>query len=301
MNNSHMARSGVAVLMLALVSSLGIGSIPATAATMSAPVTSVSTAPTALPTIDSRDVRDIKLYTKWVLQDIKELDSRFPDPFGMSSRLPLLAGNFDRLLGVSAPPKVKAATYKARVKTLANFARLAAEEFMNDDEMAGAARYTVIRKQTGILLGMINKGLGTTYKLPATSPTATVPSGTGTAPAAGLSARDIEDINLYAGRIIRDIPVLDERLSRGGAMSMLLSMLAGHYTGLLNSAVPTGADPADYKSRCQTLANFAKMAAEEFANGDDLNGSARYAVIRKETIPVLDAINKGLGTTYALP
>jgi hypothetical protein len=301
MNNTRVIRLAVCVLLLALLGVLGIGAAPATATTMTAPTASVSATPTAVPVFNSRDARDIKLYTKWVLQDIKELDSRFPDAFGMSSRLPMLADNFDRLLGVSAPPKANAATYKARVKTLANFARLASEEFMNDDEIAGAARYTVIRKQTGVLLGMINKSLGTTYKLPASSATATTPSATGTDPVAGLSARDLEDINLYAGRIVRDIPVLDERLSRDGAMSMLLVMLAGHYTGLLNSAVPTGADPADYKSRCQTLANFANMAADEFANGDDLNGSARYSVLRKETIPVLDAINKGLGTTYALP
>lgn len=301
MNTTHTVRATASVLLVALVASLSLAVTPATASPAARATTSTVTIVGAVPAFDSRDARDIKLYTKWVLQDIKELDSRFPDSFGMSSRLPMLADNFDRLLGVSAPPKVKAATYMARVKTLANFARLAAEEFGNDNVTAGAARYTVLRKQTGVLLGMINKGLGTKYKLPAAPTAATDPSATGTAATGGLSARDIEDINLYAGRIVRDIPVLDERLSRGGSMAMLLDMLAGHYTGLLNSAVPTGADPADYKARCQTLANFATMAADEFANGDDMAGSARYTVLRKETIPVLDAINAALGTTYALP
>jgi hypothetical protein len=297
----RLARIGTAGLVLSLTIALGPGiaptnAVPTSSPTASAPVEVAS----VVATFDSADARDIKSYVKWILQDIKALDSRFPDAFGMSSRLPLLADNFGRLLDAAVPPQTKAASYKARLATLENFARQAADEYDAGDDTSASARYVVLRKNTGILLTIINKALHTKYALPAGGPTAGATTPTAATPAA-LSAYDVEDLNLYAGRVVRDITSLDERLTRNGAMTMLLSMLAGHYTNLLDTAVPTGADPADYKSRCQTLANFANMAADEFANGDDLAGSAHYSVIRQETIPVLDAINKALGTTYALP
>ncbi|MEI6363895.1 MAG: hypothetical protein WCP95_17405, partial [Actinomycetes bacterium] len=59
--------------------------------------------------------------------------------------------------------------------------------------------------------------------------------------------------------------------------------------------------PATYKARCQTLADFANKAADDYSYGDGIAGSAKYAVIRQETVPLLAAINAGLGTTYALP
>lgn len=110
-----------------------------------------------------------------------------------------------------------------------------------------------------------------------------------------------EDIQRFAARVIEDISELDIRVQDGIGMSSRLVMLAHEYTNLFDAAVPAGADPAKYKARCATLADFASRAADDYTNGDGLSGSAKYAVLRQETAPLLAAINAGLGTTYVLP
>ena len=244
--------------------------------------------------LNARDLRDIKLYTSWVLDDIATLDEYVLDGIGMPSALTNLAGSYRDLLGTAVPPRANAASYKANLSTLADFASQAAAEFSAGDEAAGSARYEVIRKKTSIILKMINKGLGTKYRLPTASNTAGSASNTTT------SASDAADIKRYAGRVLEDIAALDIYVLDGIGLPARLSALSKNYTDLLNSAVPTGADAANYKARCQTLANFAKMAADDYSIGDSMNGRARYSVIRQETIPLLNIINKGLSTTYAL-
>lgn len=99
----------------------------------------------------------------------------------------------------------------------------------------------------------------------------------------GLSDVDIEEIKTYASRIVRDMAELDIRVQDGLMVSSLMSMLADDYFDLRDDAVPPGADPADYRARCQTLGQFAEMAADDYYDGDDLAAYARYQVIKKET------------------
>jgi len=117
----------------------------------------------------------------------------------------------------------------------------------------------------------------------------------------GLSEFDIDEIKTYASRIVRDMAELDIRVQDGIMVASRMSMLADHYFDLQEAAVPPGADPADYKARCQTLGRFTEMAADEYSYGDDLAGYARYQVIKQETAPLFDIINKAFGTSYQVP
>jgi len=117
----------------------------------------------------------------------------------------------------------------------------------------------------------------------------------------GLSDLDIEEIKTYASRIVRDMAELDIRVQDGIMVSSRMLMLADDYFDLRDAAVPPGADPADYRARCQTLGQFAEMAADEYYYGDDLAGYARYQVIKKETAALFDVINEAFGTSYQVP
>ena len=47
-----------------------------------------------------------------------------------------------------------------------------------------------------------------------------------------------------------------------------------------------------------TLSKFSQVAADEIDARDTTNGYARYAVVWKETKPLLAIVNKSLGTHY---
>lgn len=135
----------------------------------------------------------------------------------------------------------------------------------------------------------------------ATSTPFTVTRGSAATGSSDLRPSEIMFIKNYAGRVVRDIALLDEWTLDGIQAASELDYLATSFDGLVASKPPPGADVAKYYARAQTLANFARQAADYFDVGDLLNGQAAFAVLRAETVPLLQAINKGLGTTYALP
>lgn len=59
-------------------------------------------------------------------------------------------------------------------------------------------------------------------------------------------------------------------------------------------------DPATYTARLKTLESFADKASNEIARFPT-EGSARYAVIRKETAAVLTQLTNATGVELALP
>lgn len=117
----------------------------------------------------------------------------------------------------------------------------------------------------------------------------------------GPSPSDIAEIKTYASRVVRDITELNIRVQDGIVVSTRMSMLAGHYYDLRDAAVPPGVDAANYKARCQTLGDFADMAADDYDYGDESMGYARYQVIKQETVPLFDLINGSLGTSFRVP
>jgi hypothetical protein len=84
----------------------------------------------------------------------------------VDSALSLLSDSYGRLASAGVPPGLDAASYLARVRTLQSFAEQAADEFDEDYPTAGAARYTVVKKETRTLLGQINSALGTHLTVP---------------------------------------------------------------------------------------------------------------------------------------
>jgi len=280
-------RANILVSLVMALSLVGVSSplAPAQAANPSLKSKSLSSA----------DAKYMKVLAKRVIEDVSDLDIYVTDGIAVSGTLNLLADTFDRLSTLPPPPKSKASKFKAQAKTLANFTRLAASEYESGNDASGFIRYQVIRKQTVPLLAMINKGLKTKFKLPAVSVSP------GDNSSGQLSNADTESIKKYAGRIVEDIKELDVRVVDGISMSSRLSMLASSYQSLADGPVPPGSDPADFKSRAGTLASFASQASNEYSSGQRGSGSARYAVLRQETPPLLALINAGLGTSYALP
>ena len=247
--------------------------------------------PTALSQIRSGNAKEIRSLARDVLEDISVLDERLADgrAGGMPSRLELLANTFDRLANTKPPRRVPRKKFRAQALTLAGFARTAANEFADGQVLDGSARYVVIREQTARLLKMINRGLKTKFELPVLEPSDSE------------SDVDTSSIALYTQRIVEDINALDEWVRDGIGMTSRLLMLARSYQSLADGSVPPGVDAAEFRSRAATLAQFAELAATEYSYGQELEGSARYAVIREETIPLLQAVNLGLGTSFALP
>jgi hypothetical protein len=76
------------------------------------------------------------------------------------------------LVGVRCPRRdtaqcagVDEAEYRGRLKTLSSFAKTAGDEYY-DQPTTGAARYAVVRKETGVLFAELNSSLGTDLQLP---------------------------------------------------------------------------------------------------------------------------------------
>jgi hypothetical protein len=77
-------------------------------------------------------------------------------------------------------------------------------------------------------------------------------------------------------------------------------MLADAFQRLGEEGFPPGVDQAKYHAQVQTLESFSRQASDEIFD-DPTAGSARYAVIREETAPLLRTINKALGSNLRLP
>jgi hypothetical protein len=103
--------------------------------------------------------------TGQMVQDIKTVDFRLHDGIAVSSALYLLSDDYPRLQDAGIPAGVDEAEYLGRLKTLSSFAETAGDEYY-DQPTNGAARYAVVRKETGVLFAELNSSLGTDLQLP---------------------------------------------------------------------------------------------------------------------------------------
>lgn len=89
--------------------------------------------------------------------------------------------------------------------------------------------------------------------------------------------------------------------SRDGIMvGSAMMILADAFDTLANDAkYPPGVVASKYYARAATLAQFAQDGADEYDYGSEMTGYAKLQVVIKEAKPLLDMINKGLGTKYA--
>ena len=100
-----------------------------------------------------------------IIDDIKSVDLYLKDGIAVPSAMSLLSAGYPRLENAGTPPGVNAAKYHARLRTLESFASTAADIY-DDRPMEGAAKYAVVRKETGTLFTEMNAALGTNLHLP---------------------------------------------------------------------------------------------------------------------------------------
>jgi hypothetical protein len=168
-----MIRGPIVRLSAALVATvLVIGAAPlasgAPAGSFHTPETArtVGVAPVLAPHLDSYEVRTLKRYARYLVEDIETADEYTADGIQAELALAELGDTFGRLLNAAVPPGANAAKYRARLSTLRSFAYEAADAYDYGDDRTGYAQYTVIRKNTAPILAAINKGLGTNYRMP---------------------------------------------------------------------------------------------------------------------------------------
>ncbi len=98
---------------------------------------------------------------------------------------------------------------------------------------------------------------------------------------------------------MEDIKTIDKRVGQGDDPGLAYSNLSDSFGYLKEANVPPGADRASYLARLETLKKFAKDAYN-IEIGDPTGALAKYLTLRKETQPILDALNPVLGTQYKL-
>lgn len=114
-----------------------------------------------------------------------------------------------------------------------------------------------------------------------------------------LPAFEIRYIKTVAKRVLDDTAEIDCRMKDGIGVATRVDMLGDDYATLVHgAALPPGAPARGYHARATTLASFAHRAADEIYNGDEVDGYARYTVVRKEGKPLLAMINRSLGTEF---
>lgn len=118
--------------------------------------------PTGITDFDSAYAQQV---ARDIVTEIKTVDHRLKDGIAVASALNLLSNDYSRLLDAGTPPVIDASEYHARLSTLESFAAEAASMYA-DDPMEASARYVVVRKETGVLLGQLNEAMGTDYQLP---------------------------------------------------------------------------------------------------------------------------------------
>jgi hypothetical protein len=100
-----------------------------------------------------------------IIGDIRELNTRFQDGIGVSSRLYILSDAYSGLEDAGVPPGVKPQNYLPRLRTLASFAEQAADQY-DFNAMEATAKFEVIKEQTRTLFSQINKATGSNLKVP---------------------------------------------------------------------------------------------------------------------------------------
>ncbi|WP_076262390.1 hypothetical protein [Intrasporangium flavum] len=107
-----------------------------------------------------------------LLSDIRTLDGIPLNGNTAAVRLDTLARHFAALGAGGSPPGLDAPTYYARLSSLRLFTDAAVREAEAASPQA-AARYAVIRQETGTFLALVNGALSTTFTLPAPTPAPT--------------------------------------------------------------------------------------------------------------------------------
>ena len=107
-----------------------------------------------------------------LLSDIRTLDAMPLSGNAAAVRLDTLTRHFAALGAGGSPPGLDAPTYYARLSSLRLFADAATREAEAGSPQA-AARYAVIRQETGTFLALVNGALSTTFTLPAPTPAPT--------------------------------------------------------------------------------------------------------------------------------
>jgi hypothetical protein len=107
-----------------------------------------------------------------LVSDIRTLDGIPLSGNAAAVRLDTLTRHFAGLAAGGAPPGLDAPTYYARLSSLRIFTDAAMREAEVGSPQA-AARYAVIRQETGTFLALVNGALSTTFTLPAPTPAPT--------------------------------------------------------------------------------------------------------------------------------
>lgn len=109
-----------------------------------------------------------------VVADIRLLDSMTLTGSPAALQLDVLARHFAALGANGSPPSLDPPTYFARLKSLEIFADAASDEAAASSPQA-AARYALIRQETGVLFSLVNGALKTTLALPPVPTTRATP------------------------------------------------------------------------------------------------------------------------------
>lgn len=110
-----------------------------------------------------------------LVSDIRVLDQMTLSGNAAALQLDLLGQHLARLGANGPPPGLDAPSYYGRLYSLGLFARAASGEARAGSPVA-ASRYTVIRRETSVLLSLVNGALSTTFTLPAPVPRGTPPA-----------------------------------------------------------------------------------------------------------------------------
>jgi len=135
----------------------------APAPTRAAPTRTTTTSDPVPESSFDRDWADSKVSD--IIEDIRIIDERLLDGIQVPTPMRMLGDSFVRLADAGVPPGVDAADYMARLATLEDFARQAADTY-SVSPIEGAATFAVVREQTGVLFDQLNAALGTSYRLP---------------------------------------------------------------------------------------------------------------------------------------
>jgi|GEM_PF-6348775 len=118
------------------------------------------------PNYRASDISYLRSVTQWVTDDYAEVECRMQDGIAVSSRMQMLSDNFDRLDDSSLiPPGSQGKYWIPLVRTLRDFLAVGVEMWEQGDEFSGSARFYVSKPKAATMLRMVNKGLGTNYRL----------------------------------------------------------------------------------------------------------------------------------------
>ena len=104
-----------------------------------------------------------------LLSDVRALDAIPMSGNAAAVRLDLMTRHFAELAAGGSPPGLDAPTYYARLSSLRLFTDAATREAEAGSPQA-AARYAVIRQETGTFLALVNGALSTRFTLPVPTP-----------------------------------------------------------------------------------------------------------------------------------